>query len=55
LIVEGERDFVTTEQEAQIYVRSFPNAVMKRIEGGHFAFAEFPIAFNLMVEEFLYG
>jgi pimeloyl-ACP methyl ester carboxylesterase len=55
LIVEGERDFVTTEQEARIYLHSFPNAVMKRIEGGHFAFAEFPIAFNLMVEEFLYG
>ena len=55
LIVEGERDFVTTEQEAQIYLKAFPNAEMKRIEGGHFAFAEYPIAFNLIAEEFLYG
>ena len=55
LIVEGTDDRVTTRGEAEIYLQSFPKAKMKMIEGGHFAFAENPVAFNLMVEEFFYG
>lgn len=55
LIVEGSADRVTTEAEAEIYLQSFPNARLEKIEGGHFAFAENPVAFNLIVEEFLYG
>ena len=54
LIVEGEEDTVTTLQEAEIYLHSFPNANLRVMQGGHFAFAQFPIAFNLTVEEFLY-
>lgn len=55
LIVEGLEDRVTTQREAEIYLEHFPNAVLKNIEGGHFAFAENPTAFHLAIEEFLYG
>lgn len=52
LLVEGEEDTVTTMREAQAYLQSFPNAKLKTIGGGHFAFAENPVAFNLITEEF---
>ena len=55
LIVEGDSDEVTTSAEAEIYLRHFPNARLEKMEGGHFAFAENPVAFNWIVEEFLYG
>lgn len=54
LIVEGTRDTTTTLKEAKAYLTAFPNAALKTIEGGHFAFAENPVAFNLLTEEFLY-
>ena len=53
LIVEGKRDTVTTEKEAYAYLQCFSNGDLVRIDGGHFAFAENPVAFNLSVEEFL--
>ena len=56
LIVQGEDDRVTTLREAEIYLDSFPNAELKMMKGGHFAFAENPVLFNLIAEEFfLYG
>lgn len=55
LIVEGSKDTVTTMAEAQAYLQAFERAELKVIEGGHFAFAENPLKFNLTVEEFLYG
>ncbi len=55
LIVEGDSDRVTTKAEAEIYTRCFPKARMRIIEGGHFAFAENPVSFNLITEEFFYG
>ncbi|MBR2329634.1 MAG: alpha/beta hydrolase [Clostridia bacterium] len=55
LIAQGTRDKTVSLAEAQAYFDAFSWAKMKKIEGGHFAFAENPIAFNLMVEEFLYG
>jgi pimeloyl-ACP methyl ester carboxylesterase len=54
LLVEGDRDTVTTMQEAKIYENAFPNAKLVVISGGHFAFAEQPTQFHLAVEEFLY-
>ena len=54
LIVQGKTDATTTEQEARIYLQSFPNARLAHIDGAHFAFAENPLAFNLLAEEFLY-
>ena len=55
LIVEGKDDTVTTRAEAEEYLRCFPKGRMRIIEGGHFAFAENPVSFNLIVEEFFYG
>jgi len=54
LIVEGEQDAVTPLREAQAYLQSFPNAKLKTLRGGHFAFVENPVAFNLITEEFFY-
>ena len=55
LIVQGERDTTTPLCEAQEYLKAFPNATLKTIVGGHFAFAEYPTAFNLIAEEFFHG
>ena len=55
LIVEGKDDRVTTRAEAEAYLRCFLKGKMKMIEGGHFAFAENPVSFNLITEEFFYG
>lgn len=55
LIVEGRGDTVTPMKEAKAYLNAFPNAKLKAVEGGHFAFAEYPTAFNLIAEEFFNG
>ena len=55
LIVQGKKDKTVREEEALIYLDAFPWAKMKTIDGGHFAFAENPVAFNLITENFLYG
>ncbi|MBQ8684622.1 MAG: alpha/beta hydrolase [Clostridia bacterium] len=55
LLVEGKADKTTPLAEAEAYLRAFPYAKLVQTEGGHFAFAENPVAFNLIVEEFLYG
>ena len=54
LIVEGKLDTVTTAQEAKAYVEAFPKATLRTMDGGHFAFVEHPLTFNLIVEEFFY-
>lgn len=54
LILEGARDTTTTLAEAKIYQNCLKRATLKVIDGGHFAFAEHPLVFNLNVEEFLY-
>ena len=54
LIIQGKEDNVTTMREAQAYLQSFPRAALRVIDGGHFAFAERALAFNLITEEFLY-
>ena len=53
LIIEGTTDTVTPMKEAQAYLAVMQNACLATIEGGHFAFAENPLLFNLLVEEFL--
>ena len=52
LIIEGEEDTTTPLREAQAYLACFERGTLKRIRGGHFAFAEYPLAFNLMAEEY---
>ena len=54
LIIQGKADSVTPLKEAQAYLASFPCAALRMIEGGHFAFVQHPLAFNLITEEFLY-
>lgn len=55
LIVEGKADTTTPLREAEAYLAAFPYAKLHMIEGGHFAFVDSPLAFNLIAEEFLYG
>ena len=54
LILEGEEDKTTPLREAKAYAEAFPHCDLRTISGGHFAFAEYPALFNLMVEEFFY-
>lgn len=54
LLVEGTGDNTTPMQAAEIYLSCFQNGRIKTMEGGHFAFAENPIAFNLTAEEFFF-
>ena len=54
LIVEGEVDKTTPLAEAQVYLQSLQNGRLHCMQGGHFAFAEYPFEFNLIAEEFLY-
>ncbi len=54
LIIQGKEDKVTPLKEAQAYLESFPSATLRMIDGGHFAFAEHALTFNLITEEFLY-
>ena len=53
LIIEGAQDTVTPLAEAEAYAACFANARLTQIEGGHFAFVENPVLFNLATEEFL--
>ena len=55
LIIQGMGDRVTTKEEAVIYQNALQNAKIEYIDGGHFAFAENPVLFNIKTEEFLYG
>ncbi len=52
LLVEGERDTTTPMEEAEIYLRSLRNGRLRTMPGGHFAFVENPLRFNLIAEEF---
>ncbi len=54
LIIEGEQDKTTPLKEAKAYLQCFKNGRLRTMTGGHFAFAEYPSAFNLITEEFLY-
>ena len=53
LILEGSSDTTTPKCEAEAYLAVMKRARLRFLEGGHFAFAENPIAFNLLAEEFL--
>ena len=55
LIIQGMDDRVTTREEAVIYQNALQNATIEYIDGGHFAFAENPVLFNIKTEEFIYG
>ena len=54
LIVQGRSDLTTTRREAEIYCKHLKRARLVLLDGGHFAFAEHPLAFNLLAEEFFF-
>ena len=54
LIIEGRLDRTTPLAEAKIYQKHLKKGALIQMDGGHFAFAENPVAFNLLAEEFLY-
>jgi pimeloyl-ACP methyl ester carboxylesterase len=53
LIIQGKGDTTTPIEEASAYLSVLPNGKLELIDGGHFAFAENPLPFNLTAEEFL--
>ena len=55
LFVEGEGDTVTPIEEVNAYLVCLKRGKLLTIPGGHFAFAEYPAAFNLIAEDFFYG
>lgn len=52
LLVCGEQDTTTPKKEAEAYLKVLKNGKLQMITGGHFAFMEKPLVFNLMAEEF---
>lgn len=55
LLVQGEEDTTTPKKEAEAYLACLKRGRLCMMQGGHFAFAEYPTSFNLIAEEFLYG
>ena len=55
LLVVGEGDNVTPLKEVNEYLVCLKRGKLVIMPGGHFAFAEYPTAFNIIAEEFLYG
>ena len=55
LFVEGEGDTVTPIEEVNAYLVCLKRGKLLTMPGGHFAFAEYPAAFNLIAEDFFYG
>ena len=53
LLVTGAEDRVTPRKEAEAYLACLARGGLKIMQGGHFAFVEYPLAFNLIAEEFL--
>ncbi len=54
LLVQGEEDTTTPKKEAEAYLACLKKGKLRTMPGGHFAFAEYPTAFNLIAEEFFY-
>ncbi len=54
LLVVGKEDMTTPIAEAEIYLENLRKGGLQTISGGHFAFVEHPLRFNLIAEEFLY-
>ncbi len=54
LFVQGERDTVTPIEEVNAYLVCLKRGKIKRMPGGHFAFAEYPTAFTLIAEDYFY-
>jgi pimeloyl-ACP methyl ester carboxylesterase len=54
LLVQGQEDTTTPKKEAEVYLSCLKRGRLRMVQGGHFAFAEYPDLFNLIAEEFFY-
>ena len=54
LIVQGKDDRTTPMEEARAYLHCLKNGSLVEMNGGHFAFMDDPLTFNLIAEEFFY-
>jgi len=54
LLVQGRADKTTPIAEAQAYLERMKNGRLVVMDGGHFAFMDDPLTFNLIAEEFFY-
>lgn len=54
LLVCGNRDTTTPRNEAEAYAKVLKKGRLEVMEGGHFAFAEHPLAFQLIAEDFFF-
>jgi pimeloyl-ACP methyl ester carboxylesterase len=55
LLVQGREDTTTPKREAEAYLSCFKHGQLRMMDGGHFAFAEHPLEFDMIAEEFFYG
>ena len=54
LIVQGRGDCTTPIEEARAYLQSLKRGKLVEMDGGHFAFMDDALTFNLIAEEFFY-
>lgn len=54
LLLQGKDDRTTPKKEAQAYLHCMKQGRLIEMNGGHFAFMDDPLTFNLIVEEFFY-
>ena len=55
LLVHGKEDTTTPKKEAVGYLRCLKRGRLVMMDGGHFAFAEHPLTFHLIAEEYFGG
>ena len=55
LIVQGRGDSTTPIAEARAYLQNLKKGTLVEMNGGHFAFMDDSLTFNLIAEEFFYG
>ena len=55
LLVQGAEDTTTPKREAEAYLACLKRGRLTVMDGGHFAFAQYPLVFNMIAEEFFYG
>ncbi len=54
LLLQGKDDTTTPTKEARAYLNCMKKGSLVEMNGGHFAFMDDPLTFNLIAEEFLY-
>ena len=55
LLVQGVEDTTTPRREAEVYLSCLKHGRLTMMDGGHFAFSQYPLVFNMIAEGFFYG